>query len=42
MKIFVPKLLGFTKLSHSSDMQDDGLMHREGLMSLFFPLCQIK
>ena len=31
MKNFVPKPLGFTKLSHFSEMQDDALMHREGL-----------
>ena len=31
MKIVVPKPLGFMKLSHFSEMQDDALMHREGL-----------
>ena len=31
MKIFVLIPLGFTKLSHFSEMQDDALMHREGL-----------
>ena len=31
MNIFVPEPLGFTKLSHFSVMQDDALMHREGL-----------
>ena len=31
MKIFVPKPLGFTMLGHFSEMQDDALMHREGL-----------
>ena len=32
MKIFVPKPLGFTKLSHFSEMLDDALMHRDGVM----------
>ena len=31
MKIFVLKPLGFRKLSYSSDMRNDALMHREGL-----------
>ena len=31
MKIFVRKPLGFMKLSHSSEMQNDALMHREGI-----------
>ena len=31
MKIFVLKPVGFTKLSDFSEMQDDALMHREGL-----------
>ena len=31
MKILVPRPLGFTKLSHFSEMQDDALMHGEGL-----------
>ena len=30
-KIVILKPLGFRKLSHSSDMQNDALMHREGL-----------
>ena len=29
--MFVLKPLGSTKLSHFSEMQDDALMHREGL-----------
>ena len=29
MNIFVPKPLGFWKLCHSSEMQNDNLMHRE-------------
>ena len=29
LKIFVPKPLGFAKLSHFSAMQDDALMHSE-------------
>ena len=28
---FVLKSLGFFKLSHSSEMQNDALMHRDGL-----------
>ena len=31
MKKMVLKSLGFRKLSHSSEMQNDALMHREGL-----------
>ena len=31
MKIFVPEPFGFWKLSHSSEMQNDALMHREDL-----------
>ena len=31
MKMFALKLLGFRKLSHSSEMRNDALMHREGL-----------
>ena len=31
MKMFARKPLGFRKLKHSSKMQDDALMHREGL-----------
>ena len=31
MNIFVPKPLCFTKLSHFSEMQDDVLLHCEGL-----------
>ena len=31
MKIFVLKPLGFKKLSHSLEMRNDALMHREGL-----------
>ena len=34
MKIFVLKPAGFRKLSHSSEMQNDALMHREGLKGL--------
>ena len=29
--IFVLESLGFRKLSHASEMQNDDLMHREGL-----------
>ena len=29
--IFVLESLGFRKLSHASEMQNDALMHREGL-----------
>ena len=32
MKIVVLKQIGFRRLSHSSEMQNDALMHREGLM----------
>ena len=31
MKIFVVKPLGFRKLSHASEMQNDALMYRVGL-----------
>ena len=31
MTILLPKMLGFTKLSHFSEMQDDALRHSEGL-----------
>ena len=31
MKICGLKALGFGKLGHSSEMQNDALMHREGL-----------
>ena len=31
MKIFVLKLLDCRKLGHSSEMQNDALMYREGL-----------
>ena len=31
MKISVLKPLGFRKLSHSAEMRNDALMHREGL-----------
>ena len=34
MKIFVVKPVGFRKLSHSSEMQNDAFMHREGLKGL--------
>ena len=30
-KIVILKPLGFRNLSHSSDMRNDALMHREGL-----------
>ena len=31
MQIFVRKPPGFRKLGHSSEMENDALMHREGL-----------
>ena len=33
MQIFFLKPLGFRKLSHASEMQNDALMRREGLKS---------
>ena len=42
MKIFVPKPPGYTKSSHFSEMQDNALMHREGLKGLKYIIIQTK
>ena len=36
MTIFVLNPLGFRKLNHSSEMQNDALMHRKGLEEICF------